>query len=402
MSEDFKCIKYNRSDQKKVSLDFLNLETARKVQRFHSSFDVYKPTPLIELKNLAVNFGLKNIYVKDESFRFGINAFKVLGGSFAIGNYLANKLNKDIDELPYETMISSGVKDKIGNITFITATDGNHGRGVAWTANKLKQKCIVYMPKGSAIERFENIKAEGAEVYITDMNYDDAVRYAKKIAEETGGVMVQDTAWNGYEDIPTWIMQGYTSMAYEAYNQLKEKPTHIFLQAGVGSMAGAITGFFASVYGDDRPIVTIVESNKADCIYKTAESKDGKLHFVTGDMDTIMAGLACGEPNKIGWEVLGNYADNFVSCPDYVTAKGMRVLGNPIDNDKKVISGESGAVGLGLVAEVMTNPNLKWLKEKLSLDENSKVLSFSTEGDTYKKNYRSVVWDGKYPSYDFK
>ena len=180
--------------------------------------------------------------------------------------------------------------------------------------------------------------------------------------------------------------------------KLPEKPTHIFLQAGVGSMAGAVAGLFATIYGSERPVITIVEPDKADCLYRTAEANDGERHFVTGDMNTIMAGLACGEPCSIGWEVLKQCADHFISCPDYVAAEGMRILGNPAGTDGKVISGESGAAAFGCVAEIMTNPELSDLKERLGLDENSRVLFFSTEGDTDKENYKAIVWDGKYPS----
>ncbi len=399
MKEEFKLVQLQHGTEEKYDINFLNEEEARKVQQFHASFPVYEKTPLAALPDTAAALGLEAMYVKDESYRFGLNAFKVLGGSYAIGNYLAQKLGMDISELPYEKMISDEVREKLGEITFVTATDGNHGRGVAWTANQLKQKAVVYMPKGSAEERLKNIQAEGADASITDLNYDEAVRLANSQAEKNGWVMVQDTAWEGYEDIPTWIMQGYGTMGFEAWGQLPEKPTHIFLQAGVGSMAGAVTGFFSNVYKEDRPIITIVEPNKADCLFRTAEANDGKLHFVTGDMNTIMAGLACGEPCSIGWNVLHSYADNFISCPDYAAAKGMRILGNPEGKDGKVISGESGAATVGCVAEIMTNPDLAWLKEKLQLDENSKVLFFSTEGDTDKENYKAVVWDGKYPSF---
>ena len=396
MREEFKVVQYERKSGPKYNLDFLNLESAKKVQSFHASFPVYKETPLVELKHTAKSMGLGNIYIKDESYRFGLNAFKVLGGSYAIGNYLAKRLGKSITEMPYEKLVSGEIKRELGDITFVTATDGNHGRGVAWTAKQLQQKSVVYMPKGSAEERLMNIRAEGADASITDLNYDEAVRLANSEAEQKGWVMVQDTAWEGYEDIPGWIMQGYGTMGYEAYMQLPEKPTHIFLQAGVGSMAGAVAGFFASVYGGERPIITIVEPNKADCIYKTAEAADGKLHFVTGDMDTIMAGLACGEPCSIGWNVLRDYADNFISCPDYAAAQGMRVLGNPEAGDTKVVSGESGASAFGCIAEIMRDKTLVELKNKLKLDENSKVLFFSTEGDTDKENYKSIVWDGAY------
>lgn len=398
MKQEFKLVQMPRKDGTKFNLDFLSMEAAKKVQGFHASFPVYDKTPLVHLNETAKELGLKAVYVKDESYRFGLNAFKVLGGSYAIGSFLANRLGMSITDLPYEKMVSGEVRKRLGDITFITATDGNHGRGVAWTANQLKQKAVVYMPKGSSRERLDNIRREGADASITDLNYDEAVRLANEQANQKGWVMVQDTAWEGYEDIPAWIMQGYGTMGYEAYEQLEKKPTHIFLQAGVGSMAGAVAGFFSSVYGDDRPIITIVEPDKADCVYRTAKANDGRLHFVTGEMNTIMAGLACGEPCSIGWEVLRDYADNFISCPDYAAAKGMRILGSPSKGDTRVISGESGAAAFGCVAEIMTNPELGEMKKQLKLDENSEVLFFSTEGDTDRKSYREIVWDGKYTS----
>lgn len=399
MNETFKLVSFNRSEQQTTDLNFLSLQQAEKVMEFHASFPIYAPTPLVEMKETANALGLGAVFVKDESYRFGLNAFKVLGGSYAIGNYIAESLATDLSQLSYEKLISEEVRQKLGKLTFVTATDGNHGRGVAWTARQLGQNSVVYMPKGSASERLENIRAEGAEASITELNYDDAVRLANSQAEKHGWVMVQDTAWDGYEDIPSWIMQGYVTMALEAHRQLGEKPTHIFVQAGVGSLASAVIGFFSSLYGDDRPIMTVVEPNKADCLYRTAEANDGNLRFVTGQMDTIMAGLACGEPCSIGWKiVLKNYTDHFISCPDYAAAKGMRILGNPVGADKKVISGESGAATIGCVAEILTNPELAYIKEALKLDEQSRVLFFSTEGDTDRENYRAVVWDGRYPS----
>jgi len=391
---------HNENNEDKFDINFLNMASAKKVKQFHESFPMYKVTPLVDLKRLSEAIGLKNIYVKDESYRFGLNAFKVLGGSFAIGNYIANKLKMDIKALPYEKMISGKIREELGKLTFVTATDGNHGRGIAWTANQLNQKSVVYMPRGSSQERLENIKSEGADASITDFNYDEAVRLADRKAKENGWVMIQDTAWEGYEDIPAWIIQGYGTMALEAYEQLNKKPTHIFIQAGVGSLASAITGFFTNAYPKDKPIITVVEPDKADCVFRTAKANDGKLHFVTGDMNTIMAGLACGEPCSIGWNVLQSYADYFISVPDYVAAKGMRVMGNPLGDDDRVISGESGAVTLGCVVEIMTNPKLSNIKNELKLDETSVVLCFSTEGDTDKENYRAIVWDGKESSFN--
>lgn len=402
MKECFKAVSLERkAGQPLYDVKRFGLENAKKVSAFHRSFPEYAVTPLANLSGFAREVGLKSIHVKDESYRFHLNAFKVLGGSYAIGNYIAKRLGMDIADLPYEKMVSQEIREKLGEITFVTATDGNHGRGVAWTANRLQQKSVVYMPKGSALERLNNIRALGSDASITDLNYDDAVRLANEGAEKYGWVMVQDTAWEGYEDIPGWIMEGYTTMAYEAVEQLQgEKPTHVFLQAGVGAMSGGVTGFLADYYTDaDRPIITIVEPNKADCLYRTAEANDGKLHFVTGDMDSIMAGLCCGEPCTIGWNVLKDHADHFVSVPDYCAAKGMRILGNPLPGDDRVISGESGAATFGFVAELMTNPSLDWLRKKLKIDENSRVLCFSTEGDTDRENYRRIVWDGLYPSY---
>ncbi|EGT0013856.1 diaminopropionate ammonia-lyase [Clostridium perfringens] len=384
---------------KEDCIKFLSKEEVSKAKNFHESFSEYDKTPLVELDNLAKRIGVKGIYLKDESYRFGLNAFKVLGGSFAMGRYLADRLGEDIKDLPYERLTSDEVREKLGDITFVTATDGNHGRGVAWTANKLKQKSVVYMPKGSSLQRLNNIKAEGADASITDLNYDDAVRLAAKYADEHNGLMVQDTAWEGYEKIPAWIMQGYGTMALEALEQLNSikviKPTHIFVQAGVGSLAGAVQGFFASEFGEECPKTVIVESNLADCFYKSAIADDGEARFVGGDMQTIMAGLACGEPNTIGWEVLKNHSTAFVSCPDWVSAKGMRILGNPLKGDEKVTSGESGAVTTGLLYETMTNEDYKDLKEALELDENSRVLLFSTEGDTDPEKYREIVWNSE-------
>ncbi len=189
------------------------LDQAKEVQKFHQSFPEYQPTPLIPLPHLANKFNVAGIYVKDESYRFGLNAFKVLGGSYAIGKYIQKQLNLHPEEFNYVTLIKDSTKEKLNQMTFITATDGNHGRGVAWTANRLQQHSVVYMPKGSAQERLDNIKSLGADASITEFNYDDAVRLANKHAQENNWVMIQDTAWEGYEEIPSWIMQGYTTMA---------------------------------------------------------------------------------------------------------------------------------------------------------------------------------------------
>lgn len=380
-----------------ADLKDFSVAEAKKAHDFHAGFTQYSQTPLTSLPGLAKALGVESVQVKDESYRFGLNAFKVLGGSYALGRYIAKTLGEDIENLPANRILSEEVREKLGQLTFVTATDGNHGRGVAWTAHQLGQKSVVYMPKGSAQERLDNIRAEGADASITDMNYDDAVRLADKHAREYGWVMVQDTAWEGYTDIPLWIMQGYTTMGYEMMSQLEEKPTHLFLQAGVGSMAGAMAGFFAGLYGEERPKIIVVEPNRADCLFRTAKANDGKIHNVTGDMNTIMAGLACGEPCSIGWDVLDSVADGFLSVPERVAADGMRILAAPCRGDSPIVSGESGAAALGAAANILLDEELADMKEKLDLNEHSRLLFISTEGDTDRENYRNVVWRGKYP-----
>ena len=274
-----------------TNLPIMGLEEIKKARTFHESFPQYSKTPLTKLDQMAAYLGVKEVYIKDESYRFGLNAFKVLGGSFAMARFIASETGKDVSELPYAVLTSDKLREEFGQATFFTATDGNHGRGVAWSANRLGQKAVVHMPKGSTQTRLENIAKEGAQVDIQEMNYDDCVRLAAKEADETErGVIVQDTAWDGYEEIPSWIMQGYGTMAMEAGEQLKDygcdRPTHVFVQAGVGSLAGAVVGYFTNLYPDNPPTFVVVEADAAACLYKGATAGDGDPRIVDGDMQT--------------------------------------------------------------------------------------------------------------------
>ena len=381
------------------NLPVMGLSEVRKARAFHESFPQYTTTPLTRLDRMAAYLGLKEVYVKDESYRFGLNAFKVLGGSFAMARYIAGETGRDVSELPYSVLTSDKLREEFGQATFFTATDGNHGRGVAWSANRLGQKAVVHMPKGSTQTRLENIAKEGAQVDIQEMNYDDCVRLAAKEADETErGVIVQDTAWDGYEEIPSWIMQGYGTMAMEAGEQLKDygcdRPTHVFVQAGVGSLAGAVVGYFTNLYPDNPPTFVVVEADVAACLYKGAAAGDGDPRIVDGDMQTIMAGLACGEPNTISWDILKNHVKVFIAAPDWVAASGMRMLAAPIKGDAPVTSGESGAAPFGALAAIMTMEEYRDLRLEIGLDENSSVLLFSTEGDTDPERYKNIVWKG--------
>ena len=382
-------------------LDLMSEENVTKANEFHKSFPQYSVTPLQKLSALASYLGVKGIYCKDESYRFGLNAFKVLGGSYAMGRYIAKELGRDISQLPYNVLSSDKLKEEFGQATFFTATDGNHGRGVAWAAKRLGQKAVVRMPKGTTKTRFDNIAKDGAEVPIEEVNYDDCVRMAAAEAAKTEhGIIVQDTAWAGYEEIPSWIMQGYGTLVLEADKQLKEngvdRPTHVFVQAGVGSLAGAVVGYFAHKYKENPPVMVVCEASAADCLYRSAVQADGNLVNVTGDLQTIMAGLACGEGNTIGWDILKNHVTVFASCPDWMSAKATRIYANPLENDPHIISGESGSVPLGLAYTALHDEDAKDLKEALKLDENSNILVISTEGDTDPVRYREIVWDGLY------
>ena len=387
----FDYVLHNGARDAKTLHSVLPAEAAA-AQKFHSGIEGYAPTPLVNLQGWAQSLGAANVWVKDESKRFGLNAFKALGGSYAIAEHLCAKLGIPVDENAFNTLRSEEARQKLGTVTFVTATDGNHGRGVAWAAKMLGHKAVVYMPEGSSLERLNNIRALGAEAEITEFNYDDAVRYAHAMGQKHGWVLVQDTAWPGYEEIPTRIMQGYTTMAQEIAAQLSGAvPTHLFLQAGVGSMAGAVLGYFAALWGEKLPVTVICEPDRAACLYKTAAANDGTIHKVTGKMDSMMAGLCCGEPCTVTWDIIDNFASAFVACSDEYAARGMCLLGKPLQSDAQVISGESGAVTAGVLDAIMKDAELATLKEALGLNANSRVLLISTEGDTDKENYNKVL-----------
>lgn len=357
---------------------------------FHKTLPGYAPTPLRVLGAFANHLGVAELYVKDESFRFGLNSFKGLGGSYALAKLLAEECGVSLESF-------SQLKELLKNFpvrTFVTATDGNHGRGLAWAAQQFGQRAVVYMPKGALPDRLNAIRALGANAEEVELNYDDTVRYAMRMAEEKGWTLVQDTAKPGYETIPLWIMQSYLTMIGEILQQLKEEkramPTHVILQAGVGSFPGAIAAGLLSLA--DQPItLIIVEPTRADCFYQSACAHDGLPRNASGDLSTMMAGLSCGEPNPLAWNILKATADCFVTCPDEVAAEGMRILGNPLANDARIVSGESGAVSMGLLFEICRNNSLQALKESLRIDSATRVLMISTEGDTDPQNYRSIM-----------
>lgn len=371
-------------------------DEVEKVYRFHQSMGKeYNQTPLVSLDAFAASAGFSRMFVKDESQRGQLKAFKLLGGAYAVANSICAKLGMDIPEVDFQYLKSDEVKKKLGDLVFAAASDGNHGKSVAWAANEFNQKSVVYMPKDTVRDRIEAIEHFGGTVVVSDDNYDWCVREVNRLAGEKGWEVVLDTASEGDAQVAKWVMQGYATMGVEAIRQLGDiLPTHMFLQAGVGSMAAAMVGVFANHYNEKCPQIYILEPHQAACYYESGIKGDGAACSVGGDMDSIMAGLACGVPNPISWEIIRNFADGFFSCDDTLTANGMRILGNPLGNDTRVISGESGAIGTGFIDEIMRNR--RDLANKIGLDADSRVIVFSTEGDTDTKNYRDIVWYGKH------
>jgi diaminopropionate ammonia-lyase len=398
---EFKHIKFienkYKTDKDNDLLRLFSKQERDKVFKFHKSMgDSYNETDLVSLKSFAKGLGIDSFFVKDESQRGNLKAFKLLGGSFAVANIICDLLKVDIVDVDFNYLKSGEVKDKLGDLTFAAASDGNHGRSVAFAANKFNQKAIIYMPKGTAQDRIKNIEALGSKVVVTEGNYDFCGREVSLLADEKGWIIVPDTASEGDPEIARKVMQGYLTMATEIISKLKDAPTHVFLQAGVGSMAATMLSAFKLGYKDNQPKFYILEPFKANCFYRSGEK--GEAVTVDGDMDSIMAGLSCGVPSPDGWSLIKDYADGFISCSDALTANGMRILANPNGADKKIIAGESGAVGTGVVDYIIKNDEK--VKSSLGLDSKSRVLVISTEGDTDTKNYQDVVWYGKHSYYN--
>lgn len=368
-------------------------EEMQKAYLFHKSMPQYKETTLHDLTGTAQKLGLGAVFIKDESTRFGLNAFKGLGASYAMACYFAGKADQEMNGTSFNELLGSISEYPVE--TFATATEGNHGKGVAWGAEIFNQKGKVFLPKGAAQARIQAVTDLGAEAEVTDLNYDETVQYVAEQAKKNDWILMQDTAWEGYTEIPVHIMQGYTTIISEIKTQLGQRSleeiSHVILQAGVGSFAGAMAAALYTLTDGKPPKIIVVEPLAANPIFRSADSKTGDAIMVQGEMDTVMAGLSCGAPSPIGWDILKSTADYFVSCDDTVSDKGMRLLGRPAGGDPSIISGASGAVSLGFLTEVMTNDDHSDLKESLGLVDASKLLLINTEGNTDPDNHKRVM-----------
>lgn len=365
-------------------------KAAENALRFHRSLPLYEETKLVSLQTAARELGVKAIYLKDESTRFGLKAFKGLGGSYAVFRILCDKLGMDYRSAIFSDFMTDENREKCREVIFVTATDGNHGKGVAWASKLFGCRAYVFMPAGSVEARRKAIEDAGAEeVVISDLNYDKVVQYARRQAEENGWTLVQDTSWKGYEKIPQWIVEGYLTMGAEICEQLDgDVPTHVFLQAGVGAMAGGILGYLSNVFPAKEPVFTIVEPMTVACLYESAKAGDGSIRSIEGDPVTVMAGLNCGTPCGITWPTIRDRAGFYCACTDEVTENAMRELARFPNEKERVVAGESGAVTYGVLKEIMKDGSVK---REMRIDEDSIILLISTEGDTDPEGYDRIL-----------
>jgi diaminopropionate ammonia-lyase len=353
-----------------------------------SSWPGYAATPLHRLDALAGRLGVAALFYKDERGRFGLGSFKALGGAYAVANVLRGKVMaaRALASVSSQQLLSGAYADIVGAATVTCATDGNHGRSVAWGARLFGCRCVIFVHETVSQGRRDAIAKYGAEVREVKGNYDDAVRHAAATAQANGWTVVSDTSYPGYRDIPLDVMHGYGVMALEIARQLGgEPPTHVFAQAGVGALAAAVCASFWLRWGAQRPRFVVVEPLHADCVYRSLEA--GRPIVVGGSLETVMAGLACGEVSELAWEILHGGANAAVALGDAYALDAMRLLANPA-GDPAIVAGETGGAGLGALLAARDYPEIR---ATLALDETSRVLLLGSEGDTDPAIYRQVV-----------
>jgi diaminopropionate ammonia-lyase len=371
--------------------------SAEDILPLHRSLPGYHPTPVVRLPALAESLSVKDIIVKDESHRFDLKAFKVMGASYAIYRFLKDVWHSETDErFDIKSIIDGGPDGPwAGRYTFCTATDGNHGRAVAWTAKRLFQRAVIYMPKGTVPARIRNIEKEGARVEIVDGTYDEGVRRIAEDAETHGWQVISDTAYPGYTTIPKYIMAGYTTMFREMETEIHADSEpgvdFIFLQAGVGSFAAAAAWYYVSRYGPRRPKMISVEPVEAACMLASISTQDGTMTTSHGSFRTIMAGLNCGTPSISAWPFLRDGFDLIMAVTDDYAIDAMRRYYHPLPGDQRIISGESGAAGLAALLALMNDNGLRDARDALGLGPDSRILLFNTEGDTDPDHFARVV-----------
>ena len=357
---------------------------AEDVFHFHKTLPGYAPTPLLFLRDMARRMGVACIMVKDEGKRFGLKAFKALGASYAVFRLLHERSG---GTLRHDEFLTEKGRRLAEGVTFSCATDGNHGRAVAWIARLLGRPAVIFMPRGSVPARIRAIESEGAEVIVVDGGYDEAVRCAAAWGTENKRWIIADTAYPGYMEIPRYIQAGYLTLFWEVSLQLDERgepPPHIvFLQAGVGAFASAAALFFSDP--SQGPLLVCVEPVAVDCLYASAEAGDGRPRSIASPGPTIMAGLNCETPSHTAWPLIRDRFNAFVSIEDHYAVEAMQRLAA-----EGVVAGESGAAGLAaLIALHREKPD--FLKEQLRVDHRTRILVINTEADTDPDGYCRLV-----------
>jgi diaminopropionate ammonia-lyase len=344
----------------------------------------YAPTPLHALPSLAAAAGVASLHYKDEAPRFGLGSFKALGGAYAVARVLLAEAARRGLRVSMADLVSGRAADFARTVTVACATDGNHGRSVAWGAQRFGARAVIFIHSTVSEGRRAAIARFGAEVRRTPGTYDDSVRIAQATAAAEGWTVVSDTSYPGYTEIPRDVMQGYEVMAAEAFDALQAPPTHLFLQTGVGGMAAACAGLAKRRWGDARPVVALADPDRAACWVESFRA--GRPQPVRGDLDTLMAGLACGEVSLLAWEILRDHADAAFAVPDAAAVAAMRRLARPAPGEPTIVAGESAVAGLAalLGADVAQ-------RAALGLGPDSRVLVFGTEGATDPNLWRDLV-----------
>jgi diaminopropionate ammonia-lyase len=369
-------------------LEILSLAASATAKREISSWPGYAMTPLHQLPGLARAVGVGRLLYKDEAGRFGLGSFKALGGAYAVLRLLQQEVRRATGRTASSTEIAAGRHAELGaRVTVTCATDGNHGRSVAWGAQVFGCRCVIYVHEGVSAARANAIAAYGAEVRRIPGTYDAAVRRAASDAAAQAWHVVSDTSYEGYVEVPRDVMQGYSLMVEEALAQASGAlPTHVFVQGGVGGLAAAACAYLWERFGPRRPRFIVVEPEKADCLYRSAVA--GRPTPAEGALDTIMAGLACGEVSLLAWRILAPGADAFMTIADESAADTMRLLAAGNDGDPAIVAGESAVAGL---AGLLLAAGSETTRRSLGLGPESIVLIFGTEGATDPEIYRRIV-----------
>jgi len=347
----------------------------------------YAPTPLLHLMDLAKSLGLGDILYKDEGPRFGLGSFKALGGSYAglriLGRELAKRLGKDVS---LDDIRAGVYADDIAKITLASATDGNHGRSLAWGAGRFGAPCQIYIHRDVSEGRAQAMRDLGATVTRIDGDYDASVDQIRDDADANGWFIVSDTSWDGYTQPPTDVMAGYGVMVREIVQALDTPPTHVFLQGGVGGLAAGVVAGLRQHWGAGAPRVVVVEPELAACLFESA--KAGAATNVKIEEETLMAGLSCGEPSPLAWAILREEATDFLTIPENIVAPAMRLAGRPMGDDPSIVAGESAVAGF---AAVIAGASQDQLRDALGLCDTSRVLVIGSEGATDPEIYEQLM-----------